>query len=121
LVPQFLLQPLVENALEHGIARRAGAGRVTVTAERKAHEVWLSVTDDGPSPPTHAFEDGVGLGNTRKRLAELYGTRQRLVVSPVGGGATGTRVTVVLPMRVAIVAPPDGVVRLSTPGTEVGT
>ena len=121
LVPQFLLQPLVENALEHGIARRAGSGRVTVAVERKEHEVWLSVIDDGPSPPdAHAFEDGVGLGNTRKRLAELYGERQRLVVSPVGGGETGTRVTVVLPMRVAIVAPPDGAVRLSIPGTEVG-
>jgi len=121
LVPQFLLQPLVENALEHGIARRAGSGRVTVTAERKAHEVWLSVIDDGPSlPDAHAFEEGVGLGNTRKRLAELYGARQRLVVSPVGGGQTGTRVTVVLPMRVAVVAPPDGAVRLSIPGTEVG-
>ena len=94
---------------------------MTVTAERKAHEVWLSVIDDGPSPPdAHAFEDGVGLGNTRKRLAELYGARQRLVVSPVGGGETGTRVTVDLPMRVAIVAPPDGAVRLSFPGTEVG-
>jgi len=107
LVPQFLLQPLVENALEHGIARRAGAGRVVVSAERNANELWLAVTDDGPTSPEVPFEEGVGLSNTRKRLEELYGAQQRLMVGPSGRGTVGTRVTVVLPLRRASTRLPD--------------
>jgi two-component system, LytTR family, sensor kinase len=112
LVPQFLLQPLVENALEHGIARRAGAGCVVVAAAARGegereNELWLSVTDDGPSSPTGLrFEEGVGLSNTRRRLEELYGDRQRLSVGAAERGV-GTRVTVVLPLRTQRAAAPD--------------
>ena len=121
LVPPFLLQPLVENALEHGIARRAGSGRVSVAAERHANELWLSVVDDGPaSPDESAYEEGVGLSNTRRRLEELYGARQRLSVRPAGTGQHGTRVTVVLPLRNGPAARDSLPVRRLT-SEEVGT
>jgi two-component sensor histidine kinase len=100
LVPHFILQPLVENALQHGIARRAGAGRVTVAGTRKNGSLVLSIRDDGPaqeSAQTPAITEGIGLGNTRRRLERLYGADQRLTLSPVAGG--GMLVELVLPYR----------------------
>jgi len=96
-VPEFLLQPLVENALRHGLAKRVTATLLRIEARREANELVLSVTDDGPGPGGTAAEpgEGVGLGNTRERLATLYGDRARLelVRTPEGGA----RVTVRLP------------------------
>lgn len=105
LVPLFLLQPLVENALEHGIARRPGAGRLELCAERVGTWLRISVSDDGPgfSGETPGG-DGVGLANTRARLEELYGGAQCLTIdapSPAGG----TRVIIELPFRPASQAP----------------
>ena len=103
LVPHFLLQPLVENALEHGIGRRAGAGRIDVRSAREGQNgdtLVLSVSDDGPggapgAPPAR----GLGLANTRRRLAALHGDRQRLILAdrPTGG----LLVRIELPFRVA--------------------
>lgn len=99
LVPHFLLQPLVENALEHGIARRAGAGRVEVRAERAGEWLRLSVADDGPGIARGgaALPEGIGLANTRRRLAVLYGDRQRLALADRPG--EGLVVTVDVPFR----------------------
>jgi signal transduction histidine kinase len=90
LVPHFILQPLVENALQHGIGRRAGAGLVLVQSSRVNSTLRLLVRDDGPgldpanqqSPP-----EGIGLSNTRLRLQQLYGDAQRvaLATQPAGG------------------------------------
>lgn len=89
MVPFFILQPLVENALEHGIARRAGAGCIEVIARRSGDELHLSVSDDGPGlGAERAFpREGVGLTNTRERLQQLYGDRHLLTLesSPEGG------------------------------------
>jgi len=88
-VPRFVLQPLVENALRHGIARRADAGLITVSGRREGGQLVLTVRDDGPGLPA-AFEAGagVGLSNTRARLAALYGSGATLeVVNAEGGGA----------------------------------
>lgn len=96
-VPEFLLQPLVENALRHGLAKRVTATLLRIEARREANDLVLSVTDDGPGPGGTAPEpgEGVGLSNTRERLATLYGERARLelVRTPEGGA----RVTVRLP------------------------
>lgn len=89
-VPDFLLQPLVENAVRHAVARRSTPTRVTLRARREGPDLVLTVRDDGPGVPV-ALTEGVGLGNTRARLASLYGTRARLALEPtLGGGATAT-------------------------------
>ena len=76
LVPNLILQPLVENAIKHGIAARPGSGRVEVHAHREADRIQLRVRDDGPGPdataPPRPNEGGVGLRNTRDRLELLY-------------------------------------------------
>jgi two-component system, LytTR family, sensor kinase len=105
LVPFFVLQPLVENALQHGIARRAGAGRVCVSARRDGEALRLSVTDDGPGLGESARggrdfpREGVGLSNTRQRLRQLYGDAQRLTLETPAEG--GLRVELTIPYRPA--------------------
>jgi two-component system LytT family sensor kinase len=98
-VPQFLLQPLIENALEHGIGRRAGAGRITIRVSVDgAERLRLEVSDDGAGlADGNALEDGVGLRNTRQRLERLYGDDQSLALSPIPG--SGTVVAVSIPLR----------------------
>ncbi|HVT39371.1 MAG TPA: histidine kinase [Gemmatimonadaceae bacterium] len=99
-VPVFILQPLVENALRHGLARRSGPGRLVVSARREASELVLAVHDDGSDgqsagPPDAQY--GVGLSNTRERLATLYGVRGKLELT---FGPAGTTATIRLPYRV---------------------
>lgn len=96
-VPALLLQPLVENAIVHGLSQRPGPGRVEVRARVSGSNVVLSVRDDGPGvrrPSAHAGA-GIGLGNLRARLERLYGEAFELAVSddPRGGAC----VTVVVP------------------------
>lgn len=98
LVPSFILQPLVENALRHGLAPREGPGTLTVSAERQDGELRLAVRDDGVGLPA-APEDGVGLQNTRERLATLFGERASLVIRP--GTPSGSEAIVRLPWTAA--------------------
>ena len=87
-VPDFLLQPLVENALRHGLAKRVEATLLKIEARREGDDLVLAVIDDGPGP---AAGEGVGLGNTRERLATLYGARARLDLGrSAEGGAVAT-------------------------------
>ncbi len=100
LVPFFILQPLVENALQHGIARRAGVGRVSVSAKRQGETIHLNVTDDGPglAKEERAFpREGIGLSNTRQRLRQLYGDQQSLTLETPAEG--GLRVELIIPYR----------------------
>jgi signal transduction histidine kinase len=91
-VPNLILQPLVENAIKHGISTMPGAGRVAISARRENGMLVLKVRDDGPgltTPPRPRSSPGSGLGlaNTRERLRQLYGEEQRLelVNMPEGG------------------------------------
>lgn len=86
-VPHLLLQPLVENAIRHGLAPRAAAGSIQIVAERRNGSLHLAVRDDGVGLQPGGARDGVGLANTRTRLQQLYGTRQRfeLRAGPEGG------------------------------------
>ncbi|HEX2835613.1 MAG TPA: histidine kinase [Thermoanaerobaculia bacterium] len=84
-VPSFLLQPLVENAIRHGILGTNGRGRIHVTAERHGDSMQLAVQNDGEILDPDQWRDGIGLSTTRARLAYLYGTRQELAVH-VGSG-----------------------------------
>lgn len=74
LVPSLVLQPIVENAITHGMADRPDIGRVAVRARRNGKALWLEVSDDGPglSAPASAG-NGIGLANTRERVNRLYG------------------------------------------------
>ena len=90
LVPNLALQPLVENAVLHGIARRRQGGQLEVRAEHVGSSLVITVLDDGPGLPENWDERknlGVGLSNTRARLRRLYGTAQRVELSnrPEGG------------------------------------
>jgi two-component system, LytTR family, sensor kinase len=85
LVPNLVLQPLVENAFRHGLARVQSAGRVTVRAERDDGDLVLTVRDNGGGP-VNPVREGVGLTNTRSRLTQLYGERQRLALTAAEGG-----------------------------------
>jgi signal transduction histidine kinase len=99
-VPAFALQPLVENALRHGIAPRATGGTVQLGARRAGDDVELWVRDDGVGLPddwSGADDYGVGLSNTAARLTELHGARGTLEVRRAAGG--GTHVAVRLPYR----------------------
>jgi len=98
LVPTLLLQPLVENAIRHGIERRAESGRIEVSARRAGDRLILRVRDDGPGPDGVAPPGtGVGLENSRARLRELYGDEAALALGTAAGG--GGEVIVRLPFH----------------------
>ena len=102
LVPTMLLQPLVENALQHGIEARPGPGRVVVLARREADMLCLRVEDTGPGFQAGAAGSaraGIGLSNTRARLEQLYAGAQSLVCGNLAG--EGAFVEVRLPFRPA--------------------
>ena len=80
LVPALILQPLVENAIRHGVERRAAPGRVEVEASRRNGTLVLRVQDSSPAGGAAGGAvsgGGIGLSNTRARLRHLYGERQR--------------------------------------------
>src|SRR2546425_10779203 len=87
-VPDFVLQPLVENALRHGLARKTTAAMLRIAARRDGDYLVLTVTDDGPGPEGGERKEGVGLTNTRERLRGLYEGRASLdlAATPAGGG-----------------------------------
>jgi two-component system LytT family sensor kinase len=101
LVPAMILQPLVENAITHGVARVPGQGTVGVRAWSEGDTLRLQVTDTGPgfsaTSATHNGGSGIGLTNTRARLTQLYGTRQRLEMCASDTG--GACVSITLPLR----------------------
>ena len=96
-VPDFVLQPLVENAIRHGLAQRVGATMLRIEARREGEDVVLTVTDDGPGPGDESAGAGVGLSNTRERLRTLYGARGALTLARTPSG--GASATVRLPLR----------------------
>jgi hypothetical protein len=85
-LPPLLVQPLVENAVLHGIEPSAAGGRVTVRAERAGGEVRILVADDGVGLDPDTARQGVGLANVRERLQATFGARGRLVLSETPGG-----------------------------------
>jgi signal transduction histidine kinase len=80
-VPPLTLQPLVENALKHGLSERIEGGRIEVAADLEGGQLVLSVTDDGVGPPMRIIE-GTGLSNLRQRLSTLYGEAAELRLEP---------------------------------------
>jgi len=97
LVPHMVLQPIVENAVRHGLGQSEEAVTIEVGATSANGSLALVVSDDGPGLQSNSGHSGIGLTNTRTRLARLYGDRARLVVEP--GAGRGVRVTITLPIR----------------------
>jgi two-component system, LytTR family, sensor kinase len=101
MVPNLLLQPLVENAIKHGIAERRAGGTVRVSAALTDELLHLGIFNDGPAlpPDWQATHTGVGIGNLRTRLQILYGSGAELCLGSAESG--GVEVLVTLPFREA--------------------
>ena len=99
LVPFMILQPLVENSMRHGMARKIGRGRIEISARRAGGRLAIEVADDGPGFPSSTAPGerpgGLGLSNTRARLERMYGTDHSFEVADQPGG--GARVTLSIP------------------------
>ena len=99
-VPNLILQPLVENAIRHGIAPRASKGTVEIRAERQNGMIELQVSDDGAGLGGASVESlmkGIGLSNTQARLEQLYGVQHRFELRERDEG--GLTVTIAIPFR----------------------
>jgi signal transduction histidine kinase len=93
LLPNLVLQPLAENAVRHGIAPRAGGGRIEVAARIDQSRLVVEVVDDGPGP-SGKIREGLGLSNTRARLEQLYGEEFRLELTAAPQGGFRARLTI---------------------------
>jgi LytS/YehU family sensor histidine kinase len=99
LVPCFLLQPIVENAIRHGIANCEGEGTVEASAKREGDRLHITVRDSGPSKGVTVAGNGIGLKNTRERLAYFYPLEHVLHAGPMPSG--GFEVAIEVPYEIA--------------------
>jgi two-component system, LytTR family, sensor kinase len=100
-VPTLLLQPLVENAIKHGVARRTGVGHIGITARREHDKLWIEVRDDGvglSEDALVALHKGIGVSTTRARLQHQFGADFRFEFHRL---SQGVAVIVAIPWRVA--------------------
>ncbi|AHG89373.1 histidine kinase internal region [Gemmatirosa kalamazoonensis] len=97
LVPTMILQPIVENAIKHGVERATGPGSVRIGAAADGGALVLTVRDDGPGPAAPSARTGVGVRNTVERLRQLYGDAGSFTLAP--GATGGTVAEIRLPLR----------------------
>ena len=95
-VPPLILQPIVENAVRHGIAALSTAGRLVIRADRVGDALRLVVRDDGPGPNGSSKQAGSGMGirNTKERLQRMYGPNGSFDIGDNGGTGAGRGTTV---------------------------
>ena len=97
-VPNLILQPLVENAIRHGIEPRSEPGLVEIRCYRSNETLWIQIRDDGPGLSTGSEnKEGIGLANTRERLKQRYPDSFRFELEAPGG--RGLRVSLAIPYR----------------------
>ena len=104
LIPQLILQPLVENAVRHGMNEESGL-QISLKAAREKDELVIHIRDTGPgiaNEEVRRVTAGIGLGNTRTRLQQLYGSEQRFEIASQPG--RGTDITLTLPYKTAAAA-----------------
>jgi sensor histidine kinase YesM len=94
LVPPMILQPIIENAIEHGVNARQEPGVVNITATRQNGSLVIEVSDSGPGFPSSVRQEGIGLTNTRARLDELYGPRHQFECGRSSQGGASIRITI---------------------------
>jgi len=103
-VPSLLLQPLVENSIKHGFARKVGPGTITIRCRRELDLAVIEIADDGVGLPSErspgAHSGGIGLSNVHERLRVLYGTAGRFTLSAAPEGGAVARVEI--PYAVAL-------------------
>lgn len=98
LLPNLLLQPIVENAIQHGIEPHGRPGRIVLKSSRAGGVLKIEVQDNGDGIPAGGPpSDGIGLSNSRARLRQLYGDRAEFTLANVPEG--GLRVTIAVPWR----------------------
>jgi signal transduction histidine kinase len=111
LVPNLILQPLVENAIKHGVARKSGPGHIQITARRDGGKLWMEVRDDGvglSEDGWRTLHKGIGVTTTRERLLRLFGADFRFEFHRHNPGLA---VVVAFPWRVDAAAGGDPVSR----------
>jgi two-component system, LytTR family, sensor kinase len=104
LVPNLILQPLVENAIRHGISTKDTAGSIVIETYTDREKLHLKIVDDGPGLQSgwqHEESGGIGLANTRARLQHLYGSDHRFELR--NGKAGGLTVAIAIPLRLEVV------------------
>ncbi|HVE56489.1 MAG TPA: histidine kinase [Pyrinomonadaceae bacterium] len=94
-IPNLILQPLLENAIRHGIAPRAERGKILIESRRENGFLRLAVSDNGAGLQSSANENGIGLKNTRERLEKLYGEQQKFEI--ISGASGGFEVRIKIP------------------------
>jgi len=103
IVPSMILQPLIENSIKHGLARKVGGGCITIATVRKDGHAVIEVRDDGLGMSEErleqAFNGGIGLSNVNERLRTIYGAHYRLKLTSVTG--KGTRAMLEIPELMA--------------------
>ena len=110
-VPRFLLQPLAENALHHGIEPVEAGGRLEIRVRVHQESMTLELHDDGVGLSGSGKRTGTGLRNTRERLAHLYGDAARLEIASRPAGGTTVRVTLPFRREPDPLAPADAEIR----------
>jgi two-component system, LytTR family, sensor kinase len=97
MVPTLLLQPLVENAVRHGVLPSSKGGSIVISARAQGQNLTLSIEDDGPGMGSSvATSSGIGLANTAARLQELYGSDARMIVGQSSMGGVGIAIQIPL-------------------------
>jgi two-component system LytT family sensor kinase len=114
-VPSMLLQPIVENALKHGLSAKLGGGEITIRTLTRETRLVIEVEDNGVGIPedrmSQVFEDGIGISNVHERLRVLYGGDFRMEISSREG--EGTRIRIEVPELIPAESQPSPVVPAS--------
>ena len=98
MMPSMLLQPLVENSIKHGLSRKVGGGRITISSERANGHIVIEVIDDGLGLASDTQRpgagSGIGLQNVDERLRVIYGANYQLRLSSAPGEGTCARIEI---------------------------